>query len=220
MTDLARPETWTERYRLVTDPSTQKSLGSKGIIIALISIVGVGIGVALIALGRPILGWIVVALGVIGALVWSLIALNSKAAAKMTGDDLIEIVVADEGLLVQGGLPVLWSEVARINYLWSAAPSFTGGLAGVAANAAGKAMDSAGVDRSKKSVTISLKDYDAVKARATTKARKMVLYGPMLGDPATVMVGLMGRSDAEMQQLLQLLHAAGAQHGFALTRDS
>lgn len=209
---------WTERLRLVTDPTAQKSLGAKGIVLVAVSVIGLALGVLLLILGQPVVGIILLVLGVIGAIAWIIVSANARAASALTGDDLIEIVVADEGVLVQGGLPVLWGEIAEISYTWNAPVTYTGGLAAAAANASGRLLDDAGIDRSMKALTISLRDYPAVKARATTKYRRMVLFEPMLGSAATVHVGLHGRRADEVQQVLQVLAAAAAQHGIAFTR--
>ncbi|UWF76988.1 MULTISPECIES: hypothetical protein [Microbacterium] len=90
----------------------------------------------------------------------------------------------------------------------------------IAANAVGKGIADAGIDASMKVITLSLKDYEAVKARATTKARRMVLFAPMLGSAATVHVGLNGRTGEEVHRALQLLGAAAAQHGITFTRNT
>jgi hypothetical protein len=217
-TDPSASVVGTERLRLVTDSAAQKSLGAKSVVLVLASLLGLVLGVVLIVTGTSILGWILAGLGVAGVLIWWALAANARAASKMTGDDLIEIVIGDEGVLVQGGLPVRWSEMSEISYSWAGAPTFTGGIAAASANATAKALDGAGIDRSKKVITISLRDYDAVKARATTKARRMVLFAPMLGDAATVHVGLNGRSDDDMTAVLQLLANAAAANGISFTR--
>lgn len=221
MTDSTAPHaSWTERLRLSTDPSSQRSLATKGIVIVAISLVGILVGVVVLLSGQAVTGWVIIALGVLGALIWVVLATNSAASSKLTGDDLIEIVIADEGVLTQGGLPILWSEISGISYTWSEPVSFRGGLTAAAANATAHAMDKAGVDRSMKSLTISLRDYDAVKARATTKMRRLALFAPMLGDPATVHVGFYGRSAEEVHHVLQLLAGASTTHSFAFTRNS
>ena len=212
--------TWTERLRYVTDPASQKSLAGKSITVAVAAILGLVVGGVFFAIGQTLLAWIVIGLAVAAIVIWLIVAANARAAASMTGDDLIEIVVADEGVLAQGGLPVRWCEMSDIAYTWSSPVTFTGGIAAAAANGVGTLMDDAGVDRSMKVVTISLKDYDAVKARATTKARKMVLFEPMLGTAATVHIGLQGRSAAEVHRVLQLLGAAAAQNGVGFTRQT
>ncbi|MDQ0642308.1 hypothetical protein [Microbacterium murale] len=212
------PAHWTERLRLATDPTAQKALGMKGVILVAVCVVGLALGALLLVLGQPMAGIILLVLGAIGAVAWIIVSANARAASSMTGEDLIEIVVADEGVLVQGGLPVLWNEISEIAYTWNAPVTYTGGLAAAAANASGRMLDEAGVDRSMKALTISLRDYPSVKARATTKPRRMVLFEPMLGGAATVHVGLHGRSADEVHHVLQLLAAAATQHGILFTR--
>lgn len=214
------PHTWTEHLRYVTDPAAQRSLAGKSLVVAIACLLGIAAGIGFIAVGWAPIGWTAIGLAVVAILVWLAIAANARAASKMTGDDLIEIVIADEGVLVQGGLPILWSEISDVKYTWNAPVTFTGGLGAHAANGIGTLLDKSGIDASMKTITLELRDHEAVKARATTKARKMVLFAPMLGSAATVHVGLNGRTDDEVYRALQLLGAAAAQHGISFTRNA
>lgn len=221
MTTTSPHQNWQQRFSLVSDPAELKSQGSKGAVIMGVSIVLAVVGLVLGLTGVTVLGWAMLAIGVVAAVVWALVSVNSRKAAALTGDDLIEIVVADEGVVVQGGLAVSWGEISEIRYRWTGPITVTGaGGLGAGANAATSALDAAGVDRSLKQIEIRLSDYAAVKARAVTKVQKLVLFGPMLGDPGYLHVGLHGRTDAEVRSLLELLAQQSQIHAIAFTQQS
>lgn len=221
MTTTSPHQNWQQRFSLVSDPAELKSQGSKGVVIIAVSGVLAVVGLILGLTGGSALGWVMLVVGAAASVIWAFVAMNAKSAAGLTGDDLIEIVVADEGVVVQGGLAVSWGEISEIRYRWTG-PITVGGTGVLApgANAATSALDAAGVDRSLKQIEIRLRDYAAVKARAVTKIQKLVLFGPMLGDPGYLHVGLHGRTDAEVRALLELLAQQAQGHGIAFTQQS
>ncbi|MFC9559826.1 hypothetical protein [Agromyces sp. NPDC056965] len=212
---------WHARLSLVSDPAELKSHGSKGVVIMGVSIALAAVGLVLGLATVTVLGWVMFAVGVVAAGVWALVSMNSRTASALTGDDLIEIVVADEGVVVQGGLAVPWGEISEVRYRWTGPITVTGsGAAGSGADLATSALDAAGIDRGMKQIEIRLSDYPSVKARAVSKTQKLVLFGPMLGDPGYLHVGLHGRSDAEVRAVLELVADQAERHAIAFTRQS
>lgn len=210
--------TWHELLRYVTDPAGQKSLGAKSFAVVAISLVLTVAGVLLGVTGISWSGWILAIVGAAATGLWVLTAVNSRAASKWTGDDLIEIVVAEEGVVVQGGLAVTWPEISEVHYEWTKTVVGGSPVASLTGALTGKAFDAAGIDTTVKVFQIRLKDFKAVKERAETKAQRLVLFGPMLGDPGYLRVGLGGRSVEEMQALLTVLEAQTAKNGVPFTR--
>lgn len=210
--------TWHELLRYVTDPAGQKSLGAKSFAVVAISLVLTVAGVLLGVTGISASGWILAIVGAAATGIWVLMAVNSRVASKWTGDDLIEIVVAEEGVVVQGGLAVTWDEISEVYYEWSKTVVGGSAVASLTGAVTSKAFDATGIDTTVKAFQIRLKDFKAVKERAETKAQRLALFGPMLGDPGYLRVGLGGRSVEEMQALLAVLTEQSAKHGIPLTR--
>ena len=219
---LPEPGSWDIVLRRITEPTQQKALSGKSIGIVVIS-AALAIGGVALALTRisPAIwlgGWVLAIVGLLATGIWVLIAVNSRVASTWTGDDLIEILVADEGVVVQGGLAVAWDEVSEVQYEWTTT-RFTGNLASQAgAGLAGAAFDAAGIDTSLKVIQIRLKDYKAVKARTTSKVQRLVLFGPMLGDPGYLHVGQHGRSVESLRELLAVLADQAERHGVPMNR--
>lgn len=211
---------WHELLRYVTDPAGQKSLSAKSYAIGAISLALTIAGVLLGVRGISASGWILAVVGALATGIWVLMAVNSRVASKLTGDDLIEIVVAEEGVVVQGGLAVTWPEISEIQYEWAKTVVGGNAVAAVTGAATGAAFEAAGIDTTVKAFQIRLKDFTAVKERAETKIQRLVMFGPMLGDPGYLHVGLAGRSVEEMQTLLTTLTAQAEMHGVPFTRKA
>jgi hypothetical protein len=213
--------TWNIVLRRVTDPSEQKKLGAKSFgvvaVILIVTVVGFVIGFS----GLSFSGFILGGIGALAILIWTLIAVNSVTTSKWTGDDRIEIVVADEGVIVQGGLAVTWDEIVDIEYEWSNPKVAKGNLATVAGGTAAlAAFNAAGIDTVVKAFKIRLKDYKPIKARAQSKIQRLVIFEAMLGSPGYLHVGQGGRSPEAMQELLTVLAAQAERHGVPLNRVS
>ena len=90
-----------------------------------------------------------------------------------------------------------------MRYEWTSTRLVTGNVAtSAAAGLTHAALEKAGIDGTAKVFEIRLKDYRAVKARAVSKIQRLVMFGPMLGDPGYLRVGLGGRSPEQMRALL------------------
>ena len=219
MTSLSpQPGSWNIVLRRITDPTEQKALSGKSIGVVVISaLLAVG-GLALGISGISWSGWVLAVIGLLSVGIWVLIAVNSRVASSWTGDDLIEVLVADEGVVGQGGLAIGWDEISDIRYEWSRTVltgSPTALVGGAAANAA---FDAAGIDTTLKAIQIRLKDFKAVKARTTSKVQRLALFGPMLGDPGYLHVGQHGRSAESMRELLSVLADQAARHSVPMVR--
>lgn len=221
MTNLSpEPGTWNIVLRRITDPIQQKSLSGKSIgIIAISAVLGVG-GLALALSGISWSGWILAIFGLGSVGIWVIIAVNSRVASTWTGDDLIEILVADEGVVGQGGLAISWDEIQDIRFEWSKTTLTGSPTTIVGAAAAGAAFDAMGIDTSLKVIEVRLKDFKAVKARTTSKAQRLALFGPMLGDPGYLHVGQHGRSAESLRELLSVLADQAERHGVPMVRKN
>ena len=219
MTSLSpQPGTWNVVLRRITDPAEQKALSGKSVGVIVVSALLAAGGLALGISGISWSGWILAVLGLLSIGIWALVAANSRAAAKWTGDDLIEVIVADEGVVGQGGLAIPWSEVSDIRYEWSR-PVMTGTPAALIGGAAASAaFDAVGLDTSLKAIQIRLKDFKAVKERTTSKVQRLALFGPMLGDPGYLHVGQYGRSTESMRELLTVLADQAARNNVPMVR--
>lgn len=211
---------WHELLRYVTDPASQKSLGAKSYAVGAISLALTIAGVLLAVRGISASGWILAVVGALATGIWVLMAVNSRVASKWTGDDLIEIVVAEEGVVVQGGLAVTWPEISEIQYEWVKTTVGGSAVASLTGAVTDKAFTAAGIDTTVKVFQIRLKDYKAVKARAETKIQRLVTFGPMLGDPGYLRVGLGGRTVEEMEAFLAILAAQTDKNGVPFTRKA
>lgn len=221
MTTLAPDtSTWNVVLRRVSDPAELKALGASSITVVAVSLLLAAGGLALALGGVSWSGWVLAVIGLLAAGIWGIVIANNRAAAKLTGDDLIEIIVADEGVIGQGGLALGWDEISEIQFEWTKTVFTGGATAQVGASVAGAVFDAAGIDTTLKAFQVRLKDYKSVKARTTSKIQRLALFGPMLGDPGYLHVGQNGHSPEAMKELIDVLTAQGARHGVALTRKA
>lgn len=200
-----------------TNPSTEaKSSLTNMVIVVILALVTI----ALIA-GAVLMGWfllIFAALTGLATAVWASLVYNSYAASKLTGDDLITIVVSEEGLTTQGGLTTAWSEIGAVDIVTEQI-QHTGGrhlenrAAAAATNAALKKATGYDGYVTRLKITITEQAYAAVKQRADTKIKRLVLFGPMLGDPAKIDIGLGKVRAAQLADLEEALRRAAAPHG-------
>lgn len=158
-----------------TNPATEaKSSLTNIVILVVLALVTIAL------LARAVLmGWfllIFAALTGLATAVWASLVYNSYAVSKLTGDDLITIVVTEEGLTTQGGRTTTWDEIGAVDIVTEQA-------------------------------------YAAVKQRADTKIKRLVLFGPMLGDPAKIDIGLGKVRAAQLADLEEALRRAAAPHG-------
>jgi hypothetical protein len=212
---------WHPILTYISDPAQQKKQGAAGLVVGALSALLALVGLALALTGVSWSGWLLFAAGVATAALWILIAANGRVVSTWQGDDLIELVVADEGVVVQGGLAVTWAEVAEIRYEWSSHRAATGHLTSAAAGGLAHAgLKAAGFDGVTKIFEIRLTDFRAVKARSVSKMQRLTMMDPMLGDPGYLHVGLGSRSDEQVLALLDVLSAQTQRHGIPLTRKN
>lgn len=182
---------WHELVRYVSDPHELRVFGRRSLLIASGALVLAAIGLVLALTGITAWGWLAVGVGGVSVALWSLVTVNHWVASTWTGDDLIEIVVAEEGVIVQGGLAVTWDEIADIRF---EVPS--------------------------QSFQIRLKRFREVKARAVSRTQRLVLFGPLLGDPGYLWAALGGRSADQMFALLTIMSEQSARHCVPLVNRS
>ena len=202
---------WHTLLTYISDPAAPKKRGAKSLVMGLIGVALAIVGLALALTGVSTSGWFLFLAGAAAAGLWVLIAVSGRRVATRQGDDLIEIVVADEGVVVQGGLAVTWAEVAEVRYEWSAFRAASGHLTTTVA---------AGFEGVTNIFEIRLKDSRAVKARTVSKMQRSTLMDPMLGDPGYLHVGLGSRSTEEVIALLEVLTVQTQRHGIPLTRKN
>jgi hypothetical protein len=222
MTNVAPDtSTWNIVLRRVSDPAALKKLSGKSVVVVAASALLTVAGIALVVGRVSAAGVILAVLGALSLAIWTLLAVNNYAASKWTGDDLIEILVADEGVIGQGGTAVTWDEISDIEWEWTKTQvqgTSVGSTVGAAA--AGAAFDKAGIDTSTKAIQVRLKDFKAIKARTTSKIQRHALAGPMLGDPGYLHVGQTGNSEDSFRELISVLTDQANRHGVPLTRKT
>src|SRR5690606_4791824 len=116
---------WNVRVSYRSDPQQLKASARKRLILA-IPLTVVTIGLVYVAVTVSALLWILVAISALGALIWWSLWYGEFRAASWTGDDLIDLEVADQGIVVQGGLAIPWSQVAAVSYTWKQQEAVTG----------------------------------------------------------------------------------------------
>ncbi|WP_114853588.1 hypothetical protein [Brachybacterium sp. YJGR34] len=202
-----------------TEPAEQKKLGAGSIVVIVLAVL-IAIAMAGIAISTEIFFfWLIAAFGVVAALIWVVVLVNSRRAAELAGDDLIEIVVGPETLTAQGGLQVHWEEVAALT-LRVEDSRFHGFRRDRRSQKTARATNAlitkaTNLDGISKVLNVEIRPdaYPAVKARATTKLRKLVLNGPLLGGLGYVSVGLNPHSLEEVADLWWALEEYAALHG-------
>ena len=219
MTDTTpQPGSWNIVLRRISEPTELKALTGKSIGVIVVSALFAVAGLALAISGISWSGWILAVLGLLSVGIWVLMAVNNRVASTWTGDDLIEILVADEGVIGQGGTAIAWNEISEIYYEWSK-PVVSGNLTSqLGGGIAAAGFKAAGIDTETKAFKVRLKDFKAVKARTTSKVQRLALFEPMLGDPGYLHVGQHGRSAEAVQELIAVLNEQTTRHGIPLTR--
>lgn len=158
-----------------TNPATEAESSLTNMVIVVVLAL---VTIALLA-GAVLRGWfllIFAALTGLATAVWASLVYNSYAVSKLTGDDLITIVVTEEGLTTQGGRTTTWDEIGAVDIVTEQA-------------------------------------YAAVKQRADTKMKRLVLFGPMIGDPAKIDIGLGKVRAAQIAGLEEALRRAAPARG-------
>lgn len=198
---------WNVRVSYRSDPQQLKASARKRLILA-IPLTVVTIGLVYVAVTVSALLWILVAISALGALIWWSLWYGEFRAASWTGDDLIDLEVADQGIVVQGGLAIPWSQVAAVSYTWQQQEAVTGRGIGsrLGTAAATAAVEAAGFDRVVRSMEFSVRDADGLRARATSKPQRDAVMPRGKDGLGTAHVGLSGvKTPAEMENLIGLV---------------
>ncbi|MFC7430448.1 MULTISPECIES: hypothetical protein [unclassified Agrococcus] len=182
------------------------------IVFGVLTLIGAGILIAGVVEGLAAMGVFIV---LIVTFFTSLIALiqrnNAAGIARLRGDDLVVAVVLDEGIVVQGGLPIAWSEVTKVRI-----GRVRRGGRGVAGAATRAMMRADGVSDVWTTVTLELRDWPAIEARATTKAMATTLTRPLAGLSAAALVNLGTLPETDVQQVLAAIGQQAQRHGIPI----
>lgn len=152
--------------------------------------------------------WILAAFFALGAFIWWAIWYGEFSASRWSGDDLIDLEVADEGIVVQGGLAIPWSQVAGAGYTWQRQQAVSGRGIGakVGAATATAAVGAAGFDGVIRAMDFSVRDAAELRANATGKPQRDAVLPPGKDGLGRVHIGLSGvQSAEEMEQLVALV---------------
>ncbi len=206
--------TWTERIRLTTDVAAEARRARRALLVLLASLVvaaaGLGIGIATGNVG----GWVMLGLGLLSAIVWGVVAASAREASRLTGDDLVDIAVAEEGVVGPGGLRIPWDELAAVELVRiDARHAPARGADRLVAQATNAALQRSGFEGVATSLRLIPKDLEALRARATTRIQRRVIAPAAGSVPGHVRLGLNGRGAEEVAALLAALEEAGARHG-------
>ncbi|HEX2145517.1 MAG TPA: hypothetical protein VHG10_13520 [Glycomyces sp.] len=202
----ARPN---ERFRFVTQPSGQQQAAKKWltVMICVDAVLALAL-IAVFALPHPPMSlWIVVGAGVLASLVFLMLWLSAQKVRQWSGDDLIDLLVLEEGFVTQGGFEVSWQEVSKIEAV-KFAPKTPRRMSAAQAvgHAAGSAL--ADFDGAKTTVNIHLFDAKAALARTTTKRQKLAIIDEIGRKEGHVLTQLGFRPAQEINALLQHLQQA------------
>ncbi|GAA2173079.1 hypothetical protein GCM10009846_13570 [Agrococcus versicolor] len=205
--------TWTRRLDM-RQPVRDRSgyiarRGVVSIVFGILTLVGVVLLVAGVVQDLAAMGVFIV---VIVTFFVGLVALiqrgNAVGIARLRGDDLIVAIVLDEGIVVQGGLPIAWTEVSKV--LVTRVRRGGRGIAGATTRAM---MRADGVSDVWTTMSLELRDWPPIEARATTKAMATTLTRPIAGLTASALVNLGTLPETDVQQVLAAVVQQAQRHG-------
>jgi len=205
--------TWTRRLDM-RQPVRDRSgyiarRGVVSIVFGILTLVGVVLLVAGVVQDLAAMGvFIVVIVTFFVALVALIQRGNAVGIARLRGDDLIVAIVLDEGIVVQGGLPIAWTEVSKV--LVTRVRRGGRGIAGATTRAM---MRADGVSDVWTTLSLELRDWPPIEARATTKAMATTLTRPIAGLTASALVNLGTLPETDVQQVLAAVVQQAQRHG-------
>lgn len=137
---------------------------------------------------------------------------RAASIASLQGDDRIVAIVFDEGIVLQGGLPIAWREISKAEV--RRVQRTRRGAADMASRAI---MQADGVSNVWTTVSFDLADWPTIRARATTKQLRRPLTRPMLGLSASALLDLGAVPDEQTQHVLAAVMQQTQRHAIEVT---
>lgn len=184
-----------------------------GIVFGVVTIVGILLMVLGVVTDLAAMGVLIV---VIVTFFVSVIALiqraNAVGIARMQGDDRIVALVLDEGIVLQGGLPIAWSEVSRVGVR-----RVRRGGRGIAGASTRAMMRADGLSEVWTTLALDLPDWPTIEARAETRQMAATLTRPLAGLTASATINLGMLPEPDVQQVLAAIVQQAQRHGIEVT---
>lgn len=218
---MTHTQPWHEHVRFETDTKAEATKARRMTVIAVGLAALAAAGVAIAVLMPSFLGWVLLAVAGLASLFSFYLAGVTRKMSALTGDELIDVIVADEGIVGPGGLKIPWPEIASIDFVGidmtiRQRPGVVPALAQQATNAA---LERADLGSRSAVVLVRLRDFDAVASRATNAVQRNVLTPPKGVKPGTVLVPLGARRDDELDSVITALGAGAAANDVPLTQS-